>query len=159
MLLGLAVSTAVTANGGEVRISFLRQSAVLLETFGILRSAGCSDMGTLAFQRAVERSNSIPFTLDFGRFPEARAGFYAFPFAVALVRALPGPLFALDRLVDINCLSKKRALVVRSCASILPTGRTSAFGWRDCIRDARRNIPTCLLHLMTPVSCSCVRPN
>ena len=110
MLISLAVAFLFALRpsfaASTVRVSFLTDRAALQDMLGVLGSAGCTRDATAMFKRAVEAYNSTPAVFDFGKFPKARDGFYAFNSAAALVKALPHPFASTQHAYDFNCFTQ-----------------------------------------------------
>ncbi len=93
-----------------VRASFLTESAAVRDTMDVLRSSGCTQDGTGAFQRAVDRYSSTTFDFDFSKFPKPRDGIYSFESAFGLVAALPHQLCETRHAYEFNCFDTIVAL-------------------------------------------------
>ena len=100
----------LSLSAATIRASFLTEGVALRDTLDILRSSGCKDDATVAFQQAVARYASTAFDFDFSKFPRPCEGFYSFESASSLIAALPHQLCDTRHAYEFNCLDTVIAL-------------------------------------------------
>src|SRR5439155_1184535 len=90
-IVAVAIATLLSAEAGQVRMSFLNDPASLKETVDFLNHHGCEQQ-TSRFRSVVESYYAEDFPLDRSKFPKATDWFYTFDTMSNLVHALPYPL-------------------------------------------------------------------
>ncbi|HEV2209881.1 MAG TPA: hypothetical protein VG167_13965 [Verrucomicrobiae bacterium] len=124
---GQQADTATLPKSAGVCISFLNEASALNSTMEFLKKHGCSGDGLLAFVRAVNYYNLLPFEVDRGKFPEAKNGFYSFQSMSQLIAALPSRLCEAPHPFEVNCYDTVIFLADGQLRSGL--GPDDVFGW------------------------------
>src|SRR5439155_22075130 len=101
-IVAVAIATLLSAEAGEVRMSFLNDPASLKETVDFLNHHGCEQQ-TSRFRSVVESYYAEDFPLDRSKFPKGTDGFYTFDTMSNVVRALPHPLCDTKHTWGFNC--------------------------------------------------------
>ncbi|MBI5383053.1 MAG: DUF4300 family protein [Verrucomicrobia bacterium] len=94
-----------SAEGSEVRLSFLTDDSVLRDTLEMLRRSGCREDSVTAFRKIVAQHNATPVEVPFSNLPIIRDGFFSFESAPRLVSALEHRLSDdIMHRYDFNCI-------------------------------------------------------
>jgi hypothetical protein len=101
-MVAVAIATLLSAEAGQVRMSFLNDPASLKETVEFLNHHGCEQQ-TSRFRSVVESYYAEDFPLDRSKFPKATDGIYTFDTMSNVVRALPHPLCETKHSWGFNC--------------------------------------------------------
>lgn len=123
LLVSLMLAPPTGRAASSVRISFLDDPAVLLDTLQLMRNSGCADEGIAVFQRAVERYLATPSELELSRFSRRQDGFHVFQSIAALTSALPHPLCDTPHPYEWNCFDNVIVLTGGSLSTSVRPGQ------------------------------------